>query len=58
MDEQQVAPERQITRIVYIAKCPQCSESKECGSNPPRERFCGECKVWVPYEEHHIVSEG
>lgn len=53
---QPIPTARQITRIVFIAKCPKCDEAKECGSNPPRERLCNTCGVWVPYEEHRITS--
>jgi len=40
-----------VKRTIFVAKCKTCGDSKEVDKDPPRERYCSECKVWIPYEE-------
>lgn len=40
-----------IERTLYVSKCPTCGDSVERDSNPPRERFCNTCQIWVPFEK-------
>lgn len=40
-----------IKRTIWIAKCPKCEDSVEKTENPPRERRCMTCEIWVPFEE-------
>lgn len=51
-----MAVEYLVKRILWIAKCPVCSESVEKTENPPRERRCMKCDVWVPFSEESFTS--
>jgi len=44
-----------IKRTLYVSKCPNCQDSKECDKNPPRERLCV-CGTWVPYVEQSFTG--
>ena len=46
----------QVKRTIWDAKCPQCGEGDVRTENPPKERFCGTCKVWVPFEEQSFTG--
>lgn len=48
--------EKLIRRVIWVAKCPKCGKSVEKDKNPPRERLCFDCNIWVPYEEQSFVG--
>jgi hypothetical protein len=48
--------ETYIKRVLWVAKCPKCGDSVEKDSKPPRERFCNDCKVWIPYKEQSYIG--
>lgn len=39
-----------VKRTIFVARCEKCGDSVEKAEDPPKERFCGTCGVWVPYE--------
>ena len=45
-----------IVRTIWVAKCPKCGNRIEKVESPPRERFCNECKQWVPYLEYSYTG--
>lgn len=49
--------EHLIKRTIWISKCPQCGDSVEKESNPPRERRCNNCKIWVPFVEESYIGK-
>ncbi len=38
-----------VKRTIYVSKCPGCEDQVEKTENPPRERYCNNCKQWVPF---------
>lgn len=40
-----------VKRTIWVSECPDCGDRKEKDSNPPKERLCMACRVWVPYVE-------
>jgi hypothetical protein len=40
-----------VKRTIWVAECPNCHDRSETTENPPKERFCSPCGVWVPYVE-------
>lgn len=51
-----MAYERLIRRILYISQCPKCGDRQEVDANPPRERFCSVCEIWVPFVEESYTG--
>ena len=51
-----MAFERLIKRTLWVAKCPTCGESVERPDNPPRERRCMTCDVWVAFKEESFTG--
>ena len=45
-----------IKRTILTANCPQSQDTKEVTENPPKERFCLQCKIWIPYEEQFYLG--
>jgi ribosomal protein L32 len=48
--------EKLVKRIIWVSKCPKCGESVEKDKNPPRERLCMKCNIWVPYKEESFIG--
>lgn len=38
-----------VKRTLWVSECPSCGDRVEKADNPPRERQCRVCKVWVPF---------
>lgn len=39
-----------VTRTIYVATCEKCGDRTEVADNPPRERYCNKCGIWVKFE--------
>lgn len=51
-----MAHEIYIKRTLYTAKCPTCGEDNSKVDNPPKERFCNTCRIWIPYKAESFVG--
>lgn len=51
-----MAYEKYVKRILWVAQCSSCGDRTERTDNPPRERFCNKCKVWIPFVEESYVG--
>lgn len=51
-----MAVEYLVKRTIWTAKCPKCGESVERTENPPRERRCMTCEIWVPFVEQSFTG--
>jgi tRNA(Ile2) C34 agmatinyltransferase TiaS len=49
--------EHLVKRTIFVSKCPQCGDSVEREENPPRERRCNQCKIWVPYVQQEYIGK-
>lgn len=45
-----------VKRTIWISKCPTCEDQVERTENPPRERYCNNCKLWIPFVEQTAIS--
>lgn len=46
-----MAEEQLVKRTIWVAKCPKCGDQSELTEKTKRERFCQNCRIWIPYEE-------
>lgn len=46
-----------VKRTIWVSECPNCSDRKEFIENPPKERFCFVCNIWVPFVESSYTGK-
>lgn len=46
-----------VERTIWVSQCPFCDEVKEIVENPPKERLCKKCDVWIPFTAISSTSE-
>ncbi len=45
-----------VQRTIWTSKCPKCGGDKTFTENPPKERFCNDCRIWIPYKEESYLG--
>ena len=45
-----------IKRTIWVAECPNCADRVERTDDPPKERFCTDCQIWVPFKEVSYIG--
>ena len=47
---------RTVKRTLYVATCPKCSNRVGHTEKIAKERFCFDCKEWVPFVEESYTG--